>query len=256
MIPRDYREVLKDTAFWGALGTMVAAVAAVAALGLSVWQLRMAYQEAREQRADADEKRVADERMMKAMSTPYLAFNRNYTGIEVHVEDGRLSHPRRKDPNDPVSTLLVKNYGSGPALNCKMTFHTTAINAVSVGPENSKFKLKEPQVTEAWVEPRNIMPGHEASVKGWPSCFDEPWPNKDDPKTDYGDQINDAMGYVVFTCETLDGTKHEFKETFDMTQGAGAKPHPLLKVHTWGKESPLSQLEERAIQIGKAADAK
>jgi hypothetical protein len=120
------------------------------------------------------------------------------------------------------TTLVVKNCGTGPALNCTAKFVTVRINVLS----NVPGRIEEPETTECLVDPRNIMPGQDARILGVPDCFD------------LKRTVADAQGYIVFECEQLDGTKQQFKEPFDMWQGYAAKPYPLLKVNTWGPKSP------------------
>lgn len=207
----------KDSTYWAAAGQIVGAVAALLMVVVGFMQLRMAYHEAAEQRKHEHER-----------TRPYLALDQQYRGIEVEInEHKQLKRPKRNDPNDPVSTLMLRNYGQGPALNCKVAWHVHQINLMSKAAEQTG----EVRVYESRLEPCNIMPGQESKVIGWPGCF-EYW-NQPEEKVAW-----DAQGYIVFTCERMDGTKEEFKETFDMTQGFGAKPHPLLKMHAWGKHFP------------------
>jgi hypothetical protein len=239
----------KDHYFLASIAQVVAAIAAVVMLGLSVWQLRMTFGEAREQRAEADAQRAYEERMLLATTTPHLACDKQYRAIEVQITDRKAHHykdgtldreeildppksaglsRRKDDANNPPSTLVVKNFGTGPALQCKVKFVTNYTNRLAKGNE----KLTEPVVTECTVDPRNLMPGQDARILGFPSCFD------------MSRECYDAQGYIVFECERLDGTKLEFKETFDMSQGYGAKPYPVVKVNTWGREFPW-ELDEK-----------
>jgi hypothetical protein len=231
----------KTLAFYEKIGGGVVALSAVITAWIGYRQLDMAYGEAREQREAAEQQRVYQERVFKATTTPYLALNQQYRGIEMETgeskayeyEDGKLKSEkvtgkyaqlsRRKDPANPPATLIVKNYGTGPVLNCTARFVATRGNFIS----NGKNKFDKEEVTEVMVDPRNLMPGQESRVVGFPSCFGN-----------LAREIHDAQGYIIFTCETLDGQKLEFKETFDMTQGYGAKPYPLLKMHAWGQKFP------------------
>lgn len=189
--------------------------------------------------------------MLKATTAPYLACDRQYRAIEVeiventgwHFENGKKTEmvsdrprlarlsTRRDDPEKPPSRRVVKNSGTGPALNCKARFITTQINLIS----NSPARIEEQEIDECIVDPRNIMPGHDAQILGMPQCFD------------LKRFVADAQGYMVFECEQLDGTKLEFKETFDIWQGFGAKPYPLVKMQAWGREFPWNNEELRSV---------
>jgi hypothetical protein len=193
-------EVTRMTDFWlaaSAIGTILLAVAALAALGATIWQVRMNEREFRESRQQVQDNLEASQR-------PYL---HPFGSLEVNLStDGNLSF--EFSHQDPGQSVKVKNSGAGIAFNVR--------GAVVQHRPRVKTELRHPPQVRSIVvdDPLSVGDDAEPLSRGGPFQFGWDTTVGSDPDDTLA-APEDTIARLTLTYQDVFGNTHASQ--FDYT---------------------------------------